>query len=92
MWDQLRTKLDLDPPTKFNDSVYLGCGQHDVEPHMPTVEAKRKMYAELFSNTKKTTAGYNVEGTPHSRCLLKGHSVQCVERYCELAKADVSSL
>ena len=30
MWDQLRTKLDLDPPTKFNDKVYLGCCQHDV--------------------------------------------------------------
>ena len=119
MWDQLRTKLDLDPPTKFNDSVYLGCGQHDVEPHMPTVEAKRKMYAELFSHDKNTTAGSKVteksaqemptdhrastkmksmaKGTDSSGIRayaykMKGHAVQCVERYCELAKADVSSL
>ena len=48
MWAELRTHLDIDPPTNLDGSVYLGVKQHEVPPDMQMVVAKLQLYLDLF--------------------------------------------
>ena len=44
MWDKLRTKMDLDPPTPLSGVVYLGCGQYDIQTPVDIVREKQELY------------------------------------------------
>ena len=44
MWNEIRKKMDLEPPVPFNNSVYLGCTQRDA----PTPLQDRKDKKDFF--------------------------------------------
>lgn len=50
---QLNKDLDLDPPTKLHDSVYLGVEQHDVPFPKEIAQLKCETYSDImaFSST-----------------------------------------
>lgn len=48
MGAELRTRLDLDPPTNLDGSVYLGVKQHEVSPYTQMCVAKRQLYLDRF--------------------------------------------
>ena len=43
MWKRLGELLDLDTPTVFRENVYLGRGQHDIEPPKPMLADKQAL-------------------------------------------------
>ena len=55
MWAQLRTHLDIDPPTDLDGSVYLCVKMHHVPPDMSIVSEKRNMYQSLFRQQDVST-------------------------------------
>ena len=62
MWRKLKEKLDLEPPTPFHDSVYLGCGQEDFHPTENAVAAQWTAFADIFRSADKTSVASSVEG------------------------------
>ena len=47
-WKDLSAHLDLDPPTKLDDQVYLGIKQTKIVIPPAIVEEKAKLYREIF--------------------------------------------
>ena len=100
MWKQLSKHLDLDPPTKFDGGVYLGCGQHDVPiPVDLVVEKQEILHPYLASTGNKTAAEVKdflpskAEGNSRSSARrikawqykMHGHAERCVQKYLELS-------
>ena len=48
MWKKLRKTLELEDPTPFNHSVYLGCGQHEFTPPREKVLEKRQAFHDVL--------------------------------------------
>ena len=91
-WDAIRkTGINIDDPTLF--AHYLGCSQHTTKISATEVAKRLANISDLLpeqpspQQTDTTSPGiksivYDMEGFIH----------QCVDRYCELAKVDKSSL
>ena len=47
-WEQLRTKLDLDDPTKMDGSIYLGCRQ-DAIPVDDCLRESMKLWSRIYN-------------------------------------------
>ena len=47
-WQQLGQHLDLDPPTKLDEQVYLGIKQTPVVIPQKVVREKNELYNEIF--------------------------------------------
>ena len=61
MWAQLQKHLDLEPPTKADGGIYLGCGQYNLKPEdIPNfkelVAEKQKLFAPILKETNNKTA------------------------------------
>ena len=79
MWDKLRTKMDLDPPTPLSGGVYLGCGQYDIQTPVDLVREKQELYNYILddgsfdsqrqvdtktsTSTRKSSKGRNRKGS-----------------------------
>ena len=91
-WDAIRKSgIHIDDPTPF--AHYLGCNQHTTKISATDVAKRLANISDLLpdqlslQSTDTTSLGiksivYDMEGFIH----------QCVDRYCELAKVDKSSL
>ena len=53
MWTELRKNLDLDPPVKLQENVYLGMGQREVEPPMEQIKIRSEFYQETFERSAR---------------------------------------
>ena len=53
MWQELSKELELDPPSKLVDNIYLGCGQTNVIVPPAQVEAKRNLLDKLLGQEKE---------------------------------------
>lgn len=53
MWPKISKVLDLEKAEDLNESVYLGCGQDDVEPQPERYAAKRDFWKDLAGVSKK---------------------------------------
>jgi hypothetical protein len=62
MWKRLGELLDIDTPTAFRESVYLGCGQHDIEPPKAMLADKQALYKNLHADVAINT------GEGETRC------------------------
>ena len=49
-WKDLCSLLDLDPPTPFHDSVYLGCGQFECDVKESELKIHQDFYNETFGD------------------------------------------
>ena len=98
--------MNLDPPVKFDQSVYLGCEQRDVTIPQQLVEEKCQFIESILSKEKWAHAPaplrFNTKTNSSKPCVdmstvrgfeyrMIGHAQQSVERYCELAKTTVAS-
>ena len=50
MWDKLKTKMDLDPPTPLSGGVYLGCGQFDIQTPVDMIREKQEFYTYVLDD------------------------------------------
>ena len=50
MWKEIGKYLDLDPPTKFDNSVYLGCCQYDYEPIKAEISHQISFYNQSYAD------------------------------------------
>ena len=48
MWKLLGEHIDLDPPTKMDGGVYLGCGQFDIKAPAPLIKEKQETFQHLL--------------------------------------------
>ncbi len=103
----LKKNMNLDPPVKFDQSVYLGCEQRDVTIPQELVEEKNQFIDSILNQEKWANASAPMRSnakTSSSKPAIDmstirgfeyrmiGHAQQSVERYCELAKTTVASL
>ena len=65
MWPKIREHLDLDPAEEFNESVYLGCGQNDVNPQ-PERYLEKKYFWNNLSEGKKPITQEEYHNKPSS--------------------------
>ena len=49
-WKDLCKLLDLDPPTPFHDSVYLGCGQFECDGQESELKHHQDFYNQTFGD------------------------------------------
>ncbi len=54
MWPKIKKYLDLDPTEELDESVYLGCGQNDVQPQ-PERYAAKKSFWQIYQKAKRPT-------------------------------------
>ena len=52
--------MDIDPPTKLVDNVYLGCGQEDIEPSTKDLQEK----SDLFQECINASSGRHAKAVP----------------------------
>ena len=52
MWTALRKRLELDPETPMNNSVYLGCGQRNVQVPPSIQQEKSRFFQEILGNSR----------------------------------------
>ena len=50
MWKEISKYLKLDPPTKFHNSVYLGCEQFAFKPTQADLDYQRTFYDASFAD------------------------------------------
>ena len=64
MWEKLRKQgFDIEPPTKFHDSTYLGCQQFNIEPPVQAIKTASLQYTELLTTDTLITAEGNLGET-----------------------------
>ena len=63
MWDRIRKVMDIDPPVKMVDNVYLGCGQEVIQPSATAVQAKSDLYQECL-HPKANISGKTAKSVP----------------------------
>ena len=90
--------VDLEEPTSFLDHVYLGCTQRECTISNDTVTNYGDMFESRISAGAKeqllTRASGKLDAeTISSWCYdMEGHAKKCVERYCELANKNDSTI
>ena len=97
-WKVLMKDVDLGEPISFLNHVYLGCTQRECQISRDILVNYRSMFesrisagaTEKLSETKAT-------GKPDAETIsswsydMEGQAQKCVERYCELAKKQLSN-
>ena len=62
MWAKLREAIDLEPPTPFHDSTYLGCTQQNVDiPYKVIADHAQNFGHLIIANTNTTASETNVK-------------------------------
>ena len=103
MWVRLRKKLNLDDPVPMDGATYLGCTQRNVQVPDYMINTKSEIYREHWQvprvetpsdvpRSKSPGSGdtpHPVRGWSYS---MKGHALQCVERYLELSNKGIETL
>ena len=97
MWKILQIKIDIEDPTPFIDQVYLSCTQREAKVDPRAVHSKNELFNKLTTTREadekdQTKGKYSLEKITAWSYDMEGHAEESVERYCELAKKDVSSL
>ena len=76
MWKKLGAKLELEPPTPFDENVYLGCGQENIKAPEQLTKEKLELFTTLFKDELDDESG----GKPLARDGLSDTSTKCTER------------
>jgi hypothetical protein len=76
MWKKLGTLLELEPPTPFDENVYLGCGQQNIEAPSQLTKEKLELFDTLFKDKVSDESG----GKPLPGGNLSDTSTKCTER------------
>ena len=92
----LHNEIDFEAPTPFLDQVYLGCTQREATCDLPAVRSKTELSKKVndqggsrsYQTNEKNSLGKNIVWS----LGMEGHAEKCVERYCDIAKKDVSIL
>ena len=96
MWARFRKEIELEDPTPLVDQEYSGCVQSAATVDEETINTKHEMFQQFPSSdvegTPKKRTGHHLQKVTSQSYEMKGHSEQCVERFCELAKKSVSRL
>ena len=95
MWKEMGKLINLDPPTDFHKSVYLGCGQQDIPAPPLMIREKQTQYIQNFATGEEQKSPPNPLPPDQIKAWeygMTGHAEQCVERYLELAKVPLSNL
>ena len=50
MWKEIGKHINLDPPTSFDKSVYLGCCQYDCPPTADKVQSQMTFFNQTFGD------------------------------------------
>ena len=63
IWAKLGKHLELEPPTPFDENIYLGCGQSNITLPPPIIVAEKQMlYKKRFA--KDVTGLFNQDASP----------------------------
>ncbi len=104
MWKKIGALIDLDPPVPLHGTTYLGCTQYETEPRPEDLIWCRKMHHDLIhAVTSNATPLESATGLAAltdvdlANCRTyfhetTGHSKLCVDKYCEVAQVERSSL
>ena len=90
-WDAIRKSgIQIDEPTPF--AHYLGCNQHPTKTTAEDVRKRLENISDLLPESPKGQPKPSAHAIKSIVYDMEGFIHQCVDRYCELAKIDKSTL
>ena len=90
-WDAIRQSgIQIDEPTPF--AHYLGCNQHPTKTTAEDVKRRLENISDLLPESPKGQPKPSAHAIKSIVYDMEGFIHQCVDRYCELAKIDKSTL